>query len=267
MFRSRRSGLRTSRCGFLACVALLTCCGGTALAGLPEIANIYPEFPGDSPRIITGEGFHPASTRIWTWSPPSDETTIKEALAEVKKGLPPLPVKPPEGARSHGPIDVEPQVIVAAPRGGAMMWVETDEGFSKPRMFNVSKPCWLSEAKATPGSMVYVFGFGLKAPYSKTLIALTGAGGTFYPDRIVEARALRTADSRLTYFEVPKEIKPGEYSVYMHNLYGGKWGWRKAGDLEAVVAPSGPEKIFDVREFGAKGDGLANDREATGRRP
>ena len=93
-------------------------------------------------------------------------------------------------------------------------------------------------------------------------IAITGEGGTFYPRPIVEARALRTKDNRLVYFEVPKEIKPGQYAVYMHNSIGGQWGWRKAGDLEAVAAPSGPEKFFDVREFGAKGDGLANDRAA-----
>jgi prepilin-type processing-associated H-X9-DG protein len=247
----------------LVCVTLLLLCESSALAKQPEIANIYPDFPGsgDAPKIITGEGFDPSSTRVWTWSPKSDEAAIKKAVAQTDRGLPPLPTKPPKGAQSHGPIDVETQIIVANVRG-SVMWVETAEGFSKPLMFNVAKPCWLSESKASPGTLVYVFGFGLKAPYGKTAIAITGRGGTFYPRRIVEARALRTTDSRLAYFEVPREIKPGQYAVYLHNNYGAQWGWREAGDLQVVAAQSGPKRTFDVRTFGAKGDGFTNDRSA-----
>ena len=260
--RYKPSTGRSSGSTAVACAAAVLLCVGAAMARPPEISNIHPDFlgSGDAPKIITGEGFDPKSTRVWTWSPPSDEASIKEALTPIDKALPPLPARPPKGAHSTGPVDVESQVVVAWVKG-AVMWVETAAGFSKPLLFHVSKPCWLSESKATPGSMIYVFGFGLRAPYGKTKIAITGAGGTFFPPRIVEARALRTADSRLAYFEVPKEIKPGKYVVYMHNGVGGQWGWRKAGDLEAVAMPK-PTPVLDVRTFGAKGDGLANDREA-----
>lgn len=247
----------------LACVTLLLFWASSAPAKQPEIANVYPEFVGHGnvPKIITGEGFDPASTRIWTWSPKSDEAATRKALARIDTDLPPLPAKPPEGARSQGSIDVEPQIIVAQVRD-AVIWVETAGGFSEPMLVNVSKPCWLSESQATPGSMVYVFGFGMRPPYGKTAIALTGAHGTVYPPRIVEPRAYRTADSRLATFEIPRQIKPGHYAVYMHNGIGAQWGWRKAGDLEVVATPSVPEKTFDVRKFGAKGDAIANDHAA-----
>lgn len=247
----------------LAGASLLLICASPALAKQPEIANVYPDFPGcdNAPRIITGEGFESAFTRIWTWSPESDEATTKKALANIDQGVPPLPARPPEGAQQHGVIDVEQQVIVARIKG-AVMWVETADGFSKPLLFDVSRPFWLSESQTMPGAMVYVFGFGLRPPYSKPTIAITGRGETFYPKPIVEARALRTKDKRLVYFEVPREMKPGQYSVYTHNSIGGPWGWRKAGDLRIAAAPSGPESVFDVRDFGATGNGLANDREA-----
>ena len=227
-------------------------------AGPPEIANVFPDFPGNAPKIITGEGFSPDSIEIWTWAPKSDEVAMKEALANIDNGLPPLPAKPPKEARRINPLDVEPQVLVAQIKG-SVLWLKTAEGFSKPLLFNVSKPCWLSEPKVIPGSLVYVFGFGLRAPYGKTMIAITGQGKTFYPRRIVEARALRTVDSRLAYFEVPREIVLGQYTVYLHNYYGAQWGWRKAGDIEVVAPPSGPEITVDVRNFGARGDGFTND--------
>lgn len=245
------------------CIIVLALVTLSAEASSPEIANVFPDFPGsgNAAKIITGEGFDPGSTRVWTWSPESDEASLKKAVARIQQGQPPLPAKPPKGARSHGPIDVEAQVIVAKVRG-SVMWVETAEGFSKPLLFNVAKPCWLSESEVTPGALMYAFGFGLRAPYAKTTIALAGPNGTFYPPRIVEARALRTKDSRLTYFEVPREIKPGQYAVYIHNSIGAQWGWRKAGDLNIVVPPSEPERTFDLRTFGAEGDGITNDRTA-----
>ncbi len=226
----------------------------------PEISNIFPDFPCDTPRIITGEHFDPASTRIWTWSPKSDETIRKTAIEQIEKGLPPLPVKPPAGAHSHGSTDVEKQVIVARIRG-AILWVETNDGFSKPLIYNAAKPCWLSESQAMPGSLIYIFGFGLRAPYSKSTIAVKGDNGIYFPPPIKEARALRTKDKRLVYFEIPWDIRKGHYSVYIHNSIGGQWGWRKAGNLEIVAIPP-TAKIFSVRKFGAAGDGLANDRGA-----
>ncbi len=255
--------MRILNLSLLSCSILLVSGAAAAFASQPEIANVFPDFPGsgDAPKIITGEGFIPGSTRVWTWSPESDEATLEQALAQIDKGLPSLPAKPPKGAQSHGPIDVEAQIIVARVKG-AVMWIETADGFSQPLMFDVVKPCWLSESEVTPGSMVYVFGFGLRPPYGKTTIALAGAGARLYLPRIVEPRAYRTADSRLAYFEIPRQIKPSAYTVYVHNGVGGQWGWRKVDALKVVAAPSDPEKVFDVREYGAKGDAIANDRAA-----
>jgi len=236
----------------------------SADAKLPEIANVFPDFPGNAPKVITGEGFDPSATEIWTWAPESDESAEKEALRHIETGLPALPTTPPEGARRTHPIDAEAQVLVARLKG-SVLWIKTGEGLSKPLLFNVAQPFWVSESRATAGSLVYVFGFGLRPKYAGVTVALKGEAGTFFPRAIVEARSLRTKDERLVYFEIPRDLRTGAYVVYLHNSNGGAWGWRKAGDLEIVETSSRPERVFDVRHFGARGDGLANDRDAIGR--
>lgn len=76
------------------------------------------------------------------------------------------------------------------------------------------------------------------------------------------AREERVADPRLVYFGVPPDTAPGRYDVYVHNSLGGEFGWRKAGTVEALPRQKPAEKILDVRQFGAKGEGLGNDAQA-----
>jgi nitrous oxide reductase accessory protein NosL len=241
-------------------LALLGLFAVSAGARPSEIANVFPYFPGNSPKIITGEGFDPTTTEVWTWAPKSDEAEIKDALRDIERELPPLPAKPPEGAKRTNSLDVESQIIVAR-LDGSVLWTRTTEGFSKPLLFNIAKPFWVSESEATPGALVYVFGFGLRPKYAHVTVALQGQQKTIFARSIVEPRSQRTTDERLVYFEIPPDIQLGQYSVYVHNSNGGVWGWQKAGDLDIVAAPQ-PERVFDVRRFGAQGDGLANDRTA-----
>lgn len=250
--------LTTLWVGGLVC---LTSTAALRAAAPPEIANLFPEYPGVSPQLITGEHFDPLRTEVWVWEPPSGEEIVREAASRLSEALPALPVRPPEGARRAEVLDVEAQVITAS-LNGAVAWVKTGEGFSRPHLFNAAKPLWVSEEKAEPGALVYVFGFGLRPEYRRSGLVLRRGTATLFPRTIVEARALRTADPRLVYFEVPAEAAPGRYEVYCHNSYGGVWGWQKAGDLEVLAPRPTTDRVFDVRRHGAKGDGLANDRRA-----
>lgn len=234
-------------------------CGASLRAAPPEIANVYPDFPGFGPHIITGEGFDPATAEVWVWNPGSEGSN--RTLAE-KPGEPPagLPAQPPGNARRVNALDVESQIIVA-PLEGSVLWVKTSAGCSKPYLFNVAKPLWVSEETAEPGALVFVFGFGLRAEYRQSEFVLRGPATNLPLHTFVEARALRTADKRLVYFEVPADAPAGGYEVWCHNSFGGPWGWQKAGALEVVARKPAP-KLFDVRRHGAKGNGLANDRRA-----
>jgi hypothetical protein len=77
----------------------------------PEIANIYPDYPGLSPRIVTGENFVPTESELWVWEPPAIDRDVSVAVKHLGQSAPELPATPPPGARRVGTLDIEPQVI------------------------------------------------------------------------------------------------------------------------------------------------------------
>jgi prepilin-type processing-associated H-X9-DG protein len=230
----------------------------TASAAPPEISHIHPDYPGASPQIITGEQFDPGSTEVWVWDPPGSAELRRESAGEVDP--PSLPERPPEGARRAEVLDVERQVMVASLEG-TVAWVKTAEGFSKPALFNVAKPFWLSEERVNPGGLMFVYGFGLRPRWGGCEVLLRNSRVRLSARVVLEARTYRTTDSRLVYFEVPAEAQPGDYEVLVSNRRGGPWTWQKAGRI-AVEQAKPAERVFDARQHGARGNGLDNDRPA-----
>jgi len=244
-----------------ACIGLSLTLSFVACGSPPEIANVYPDYPGLSPQIITGESFDPTESELWVWEPPVLDRNVRDAVKHTGESVPELPATPPQGAHRVGTLDIEPRVITAS-IDGSVAWVKNKDGFSRPYLFNVAKPLWISEEKVEPGALVYIFGFGLRPQYRRAEFVLRSEATTLFPRVITEARSLRTQDKRLVYFEVPADAAAGKYEVYCHNSYGGAWGWQKAGTIEIVSRSTVTDKVFNVRDHGAKGDGLHNDFKA-----
>lgn len=236
--------------------------GLPAQAAPPEISNVFPDFPTEypnaSPHLVTGEGFEPGKTEVWVWSPGKEAAAITNALAGLGEAEPILPEQPPQDARRVSTLDVERQVLVAALEG-VVVWVKTTAGVSKPCLFNVPKPCWLGPERAEPGASVHVFGFGLRAPWQAPRLALKGAEGHYLLSANPPSRDYRAEDSTLLCFDVPENALPGRYDVFVHNGNGGALGWCKAGLLEIIAPVKIPEKLFNVHDYGAKGDDEEND--------
>ena len=230
-----------------------------AQAAAPEIARVYPDFPSASPHLIIGESFSLEDTEVWTWGP---QLTRDEILATADKLDTPalLPMQPPEGARRVKPLDVESQVITV-PLSGAAVWVKNADGWSKPYRFNVPKPFWISHERIEAGELLHVFGFGLRTREGVNIV-LSGGGRHTFCRPTVEARSPRTPDKRLVYFEVPMETEPGNYEIWFHNGMGGRWGWVRAGSVHVMPRRTEKRPVFDIRDFGAKGDDLENDYES-----
>ncbi len=242
-------------------------------SAVPEIANIHPDFPVSVavPHLITGESFDAPDLELWTWAPPIDDAAVQAAatLPRVDE----LPATPPADAVRIDPIDVERQAIVA-PLTGNVLWIRSRGGWSKPCLFNVARPFWISDRSARAGDMMHLYGFGVRPeirglpnydrhPKPPCRIALVGAGGATLVPPLVEGRSTQwVTDSRLVYFRLPGGCMPGHYAVWVHNGYGGAFGWAKAGEMEVLPRHEAPEAIYDVRTYGAKGDGLANDHAA-----
>lgn len=197
------------------CVLFLALCpllaADPALGRKPEISNIFPDFPCDAPRTITGEDFDSQATEVWAWD------LGRREEAEAAGPLPPatapaLPAEPPQEARRITPLDVEWQVLVARVPSG-IVWVRTPGGWSTPYVIDVPRPFWLSEPQAVSGSIVYLFGFALRAEHRECRVALR-SGQTTVAARLVEpARSYRTADRNLVHFEIPASLAPGDYEV------------------------------------------------------
>jgi len=230
----------------------------------PEIAHVHPDEPAlaGAPLLVTGENFD-ARSQVVTWRPPSPPQGVTAAMGRLGEAMQPLPAEPPKtGAKPAAVLDVERQVIVAQGADGAVLWVKNAAGWSAPVLLNVARPFWISHQRAAPGQVLYAYGFGLRARFAPTRVALKGPAGVLEARLVRMPREQRIADPRLVYFQVPAEAAPGDYEFFIHNGMGGTWGWR-GGLRFSVIAPDKAERLaVDVRAHGGKGDGIADDTAA-----
>lgn len=263
----------------MACIAWTCMVLASPLAAeQPEIAHIHPDFIGahtemplfrtdairHTPQIITGENFVGDDLDIRIWAPPGEPEDIEAGLQRLIRGeTEVLPSAPPAEARRVNPIDVEEQVLVASLSHSrephAVVWVGNVEGFSRPYLFNVAKPLWMNDSALPPGGLLRIFGQGLRVQYMPHRVVLVQSGGDAIDLSLHSNPFHIRTDNRLIEATLPVDLPVGDYEVYLHNGYGGAFGWSKAGDLNVHEAQNGEERVFNVREFGAAGDGLADD--------
>ena len=122
----------------------------------------------------------------------------------------------------------------------------------------------LDANEAAPGTALQIIGrnFAGASP------AGGGAGGGAV--RV----ALRSADGRETAMrvtaadrysivaDVPADLTPGEYALWVHNGFGGPAGWGGGGPLRVRRAAAWPAHIVNMRALGARGDNVTDDSAA-----
>ncbi|MBD2847011.1 carbohydrate-binding protein [Paenibacillus sp. IB182496] len=112
--------------------------------------------------------------------------------------------------------------------------------------------------EATPGGWIRLTGRQLSEDgFTPTVVLEAVATGqlTTLPD--VEAIDAYALDASL-----PSGLATGAYRVYVHNGRGGPSAWSEPSALQLNAPDVWPDTVFDVKAYGAKGDGVANDSAA-----
>jgi hypothetical protein len=256
-------------CGLLVIswLAALVC---VPLAAAPEIARVT-KVPDSDTLLIFGEGFGVPNLQVLcgvtevVWFPDKDTAQIETIQASGRKlpQLAALPEAPPADAKVCRVVRSDDQVIVAAlpPDAGRVAWVKTREGVSAPVGFAFAQPWWRSPERVAPGQDLRIFGKHLISnPYRPVSYAffVPQAGGT-----PVEAPV---GLGRNPYYEravrVPGNLAGGSYDLYLHNGAGGAWGWSSPLAVQVAEPAPRPHAVLNVRDFGAVGDGMADDTDA-----
>lgn len=275
-----------------------------AAAAPPEIAKVHPDYQIGSPggflvppysglRIIVGENFDEEGLEVWCWQPPRSEEIWRQAVADLGRTEIVPPATPPEGAvqlkqwdgtsplynQCSGAIlqpnlilDVDKQVITVLEPQGVMLWVRNRDGWSKPYLYDVARPFWISSEQAAPGEALHMYGFGIQRELTWENRAPRAAIALENAEHKCQARVQNLTprngdfvDNHLVHWYVPAEAAPGTYTVWVNNaLKADRYGWVRAGRLEVVPSPS-PPRVFSVKDYGAVGDGVANGFSAIGR--
>ena len=138
-------------------------------------------------------------------------------------------------------------------KGCFVFRMSNDEGWSNPYLLNWPKQTWYlgdDGDTACPGGELRIFGRHFMLDKQKNPTAVFRQGSS-----ISKRLILKKADYCTASFQVPAGIEPGIYEVCIHNGFGGKQGWSKPIRVEVAKSLSWPKKIFNVRDYGAKGDG------------
>jgi hypothetical protein len=237
------------------------------IAAPPEICRVQ----GGNTRTVWGIGFTPGATEVWGWRAPYDEARVRSAISgKTYSAASFLSTEPPSGSGKMNILDSDPKGCVLtvdffghyggdswfdAMLGPDVVWVKNQDGFSKPWITRTAKPWWVYPEIAAPGQRVRIFGRNIMAK----LIAIKSSSGApiFFdaPERPYQPMYETAID-------LPKDIKPGDYQVYMHNGAGGEAGWGGPINLTVKPAPKPITNVLNVKDFGAKGTGLTDDTAA-----
>lgn len=107
---------------------------------------------------------------------------------------------------------------------------------------------------ASPGGWIRVFGRNIGWVTGRTLLSLTSV-----TDGTVHRLGAKHASTWDAHFSLPADLPAGVYRLHIYNGFGNAKAWAEAGKIEIAVEKPWPERVFDVRAYGAQGDGTADD--------
>ncbi len=139
-----------------------------------------------------------------------------------------------------------------------LVWPGNENGYGYPIPINKTDAWWVGPDKAARGKTISVFGRNL-AHNNDTLSSFV------YIKPVIGSGQWATVTDVNPYkvdFTVPSDLINGEYEIWTHNGHGGEYGW--SGPLQLTINNSQQwiNTIFNVKNYGAKGNGITDDTQA-----
>jgi hypothetical protein len=115
----------------------------------------------------------------------------------------------------------------------------------------------LNENQAPPGSTVQIVGKNFLLPGDKgaPMVRLSNHG------KNIELKAEKAEKFSLL-IKLPADLAEGAYEMRINNGFGGEPGWSETLKIDIKKADVWPGMVFNVKQFGAKGDDVADDTQA-----
>lgn len=245
----------------------------------PEIAVITEPACNGEPIVVTGEGLGSGQLQVKALAlgssdakQPDDPLKYLDALGHA----PELPALPPAGARNckilgagEGFLQVEFRCVappwIRAPLAAAV-WVGAGTNWSAPVLVNRPQAQWLAPQTQSPNEPIRIFGrtfaWNGNLPAAQAFVRAAGS------DKVVPLRpaSLHHEDGHTERWclaaWLPPDLAPGDYEVFVHGRHGGAQGWSEPLKLKVATKEANTRRVINIRDAGAKGDGLADDTAA-----
>lgn len=146
--------------------------------------------------------------------------------------------------------------------GAYAIRLESPAGVGAPIVMNRPQAWWLmgdQGAAATTGAEVRVFGKNFKIDEERAAlgkVVLRDAKGTFHT---LKSSGLNPYALTV---RIPAATALGQAAIFVHNGHGGAAGWSDPLMLEIKKPDPWPTVVFNVHDFGAKGDSQTDDTAA-----